>query len=285
MGISQYTNANEIFRFLQNEIQSVTDNKEANIIALMLLEHFMGLTRKSLVINNTVSVSTQMEENIQLALQRLKQHEPIQYVIGHTWFYGLKFLVKPGVFIPRPETEELVSLIIAKNKVTNPQILDLCCGSGCIAISLVKNIKAAKAYAQDISLKALEQTTNNAALNKVQVSLIHQDILEDKPEGSFDIIVSNPPYISRKERAKMPRNVIRHEPDSALFVPDKDPLLFYRRIAKKSKKMLKHEGQLYFEIHEKFGKEVLEMLKKENFQSELYQDMQDKDRMVRAWLK
>jgi release factor glutamine methyltransferase len=219
-------------------------------------------------------------------LEKLQLEIPIQYILGTTQFYGLEFNVNENVLIPRPETEELVEWIIISNlktpKLKKLKILDIGTGSGCIAISLAKNIPDAEVSAIDISDKALATAKKNADLNKVAVAFLQKNILETNDlEQQFDIIVSNPPYVRNLEKAEIKSNVLANEPHLALFVEDNDALIFYRKIAELATKNLSVEGKLFFEINQYLGKETVELLEKMHFKNiELRKDIYGNDRMI-----
>jgi release factor glutamine methyltransferase len=221
-------------------------------------------------------------------LESLKLEIPVQYLLGKTSFYGLDFEVNENVLIPRPETEELVDWILesqkSKVKSRKLKILDIGTGSGCIAISLAKNIPNAQVFALDVSEKALATAKKNAVLNEVKVTFIHQSILEtDDLNQEFDIIVSNPPYVRNLEKEEIKKNVLEYEPHLALFVEDNDALIFYRKIAELAQKNLSNSGQLYFEINQYLGKEMVDLLEKMNFKNiELRKDIYGNDRMTRS---
>ena len=230
-------------------------------------------------------------EKVRNALEhiRLKNFEPIQYILGTTEFFGLPFLVDKNVLIPRPETEELVDWILGQNKHKEATILDIGTGSGCIAISLAKHLPGAKVCGLDISAEALLVAQVNTVLNKVDIRYFNTDVLNENTwkftfeEMRFDTIVSNPPYVRILEKELMSPNVIEHEPNIALFVKDEDPLLFYRKIAQLSNLHLKPEGVLYFEINEYLSLEMEKMLTKEGFKNiEIRKDIFKKDRMIKC---
>jgi release factor glutamine methyltransferase len=228
----------------------------------------------------------------------LKKEKPIQYILGETEFYGLPFLVNVNTLIPRPETEELVEWIIKSTNYeiqsTKLRILDIGTGSGCIAISLAKNIPNAEVSAIDVSEKALATAKKNAEINKIVVNFINVDILKindlaELPTSNFqlptqfDIIVSNPPYVRNLEKAEIKPNVLEYEPHLALFVEDTDALLFYRKIANLAKENLSENGQLFFEINQYLGKETVELLEDLGFKNiELKKDIYGNDRMIRS---
>jgi len=215
----------------------------------------------------------------------LKKHVPIQYILGETEFYGLPFRVNDSVLIPRPETEELVDWIRSENNRNEAlNILDIGTGSGCIAIALKHEFPNAAVEAFDISDKALETARSNAGLNKLDVEFSKVDILNVADQSKkWDIIASNPPYIPELEKSEIEANVLEHEPHLALFVPDNDPLLFYRHIALFAKKQLNPNGKLYFEIHRDYGKECMELLASLGFSEiELRKDISGNNRMIRS---
>jgi len=257
------------------------EEREAKSITSQFLEDAFGITKMDIMLMESVTYeAAELEDK----LERLNNLEPVQYVTGVAHFMGSKFTVDSNVLIPRPETEELVDWIISENTVETPTIWDIGTGSGCIAISLALGIPSAKVVATDISEEALQIVkTNNSELNS-KVDFIQSDILKNTlPSASFDIIVSNPPYIPEMEQELLHKNVLDNEPDEALFVPDNDPLLFYRRIAEVGQEKLKSGGWLYFESHEKYAEEVCDLLEGLDYRNiELKKDMQGKERMVRV---
>ena len=211
--------------------------------------------------------------------------EPIQYILSETKFYGLSFYTKKGILIPRPETEELVDWIIKDNQGSEKKYLDIGTGSGCIIISLAKNLKGTF-DAIDISEKSIRISEENSIKNKVNINLKKTDILCSELKGEWDVIVSNPPYVLRSEKEVMNKNVLNWEPETALFVEDTDPLLFYEEISKKSLTVLRKNGYLYFEINENFGNETIKLLEEIGFVNiELKKDINGKDRMIKAMCK
>lgn len=271
---------------------------EAKAVALMLLEKVAGLTAAEALIADGNDLLCRRQTLLELAA-RVAQGEPIQYVLGETDFCGMTMKVKPGVLIPRPETEELVNWIVetlhTKKPTVNYQLLDIGTGSGCIAVALAKKLEQAEVEAWDVSDVALEVTKENAEKNGVKVKVSKVDVLSPhtshltpltshlSPLTSYDLIVSNPPYICEEEMEEMEKNVLEHEPALALFVPNHDPLLFYKRIAELGLSMLKKQGLLFFEINRRFGEEVVKMLQEKGYQEvELRQDLFGNDRMVKA---
>jgi len=219
-------------------------------------------------------------------LQALKRTEPLQYILGTAPFYGLDFKVNRSVLIPRPETEELVEWVIEScDSNRELHLIDIGTGSGCIAVSLAKNLIAARVTALDVSASALEVAAYNAAVNEVNISFVEADIRAVELKEKFDIIVSNPPYITNAEKMEMHENVLAHEPHLALFVSNENPLVFYKAIADFALRSLNREGYLFFEINEFLAKEMVDMLESKSFKDiELRTDMQGKDRMIRCRL-
>ena len=278
---------------------------EAKAVALMLLEKVAGLPTAKALIADGNDLLCRRQTLLELAA-RVAQGEPIQYVLGETDFCGMTMKVKPGVLIPRPETEELVNWIVetlhtkkptvnCQLSTVNCQLLDIGTGSGYIAVALAKKLEQAEVEAWDVSDVALEVTKENAERNGVKVKVSKVDVLSPhtshltpltshlSPLTSYDLIVSNPPYICEEEMEEMEKNVLEHEPALALFVPNHDPLLFYKRIAELGLSMLKKQGLLFFEINRRFGAEVVKMLQEKGYQEvELRQDLFGNDRMVKA---
>lgn len=270
------------------ELSPFYDAYEAESFFYLILEDKHKLRQIDLALNHELSfVQTDFVVWDSL-LNQLKKEIPIQYLLGKTHFYGLEFEVNDNVLIPRPETEELVEWIVNENSKTDKtkkiKILDIGTGSGCIAISLAKNIPNAEVYAIDVSKKAIETAKRNAIRNNVEVTFILQDILKtDELKCNFDIIVSNPPYVRNLEKEEIKKNVLDYEPHLALFVEDNDALIFYRKIAELAKKNLSENGQLYFEINQYLGKEMTNLLEKLDFKKiELRKDIYDNDRMTKG---
>ena len=258
---------------------------EALALAKMLLVEVFGFSTLELYGGKDKEISGKHRDVLDEMIRRLKKNEPIQYIIGIETFGGLTFEVNQNVLIPRPETRELVEWIAEDCQLEDPcKILDIGTGSGCIAISLAKLLGQAEVEAWDVSEGALQVARRNAERNQVDVLFRKMDVLGDVPEGMlYDVIVSNPPYIAEKEKPQMEHNVLDWEPSIALFVPDEDPLLFYRRIAQLGGSMLKKGGSLYYEINQAYGQETMEMLASMGYQSiELRKDVWGNDRMVKA---
>jgi release factor glutamine methyltransferase len=274
-------------QFIQ-ELTPIYDEGEAESFFYLILEEKRQLKRIDLALDPELVFLDKEMVSWNSILEQLKLEIPIQYLLGKTSFFGLDFEVNENVLIPRPETEELVEWIIKGNLkfegFKDLKILDIGTGSGCIAISLAKNMPNAKVYAIDISEKALATAKKNALLNKVDVTFITQNILETEDlKQQFDIIVSNPPYVRNLEKQEIKKNVLDNEPHLALFVEDDDALLFYKKIAALSQKNLLENGQLFFEINQYLGKDSIALLEKMNFKNiELRKDIYGNDRMIRG---
>mgnify|MGYP006356062809 CR=1 FL=1 len=273
------------------ELSTIYDAGEAESFFYLILEDKQKLKRIDLALNPDLTFT---ENEIQLwnsILEELKKEIPIQYLLGKTSFYGLDFEVNKNVLIPRPETEELVEWIIERRKLSfgsaqddsgKIKILDIGTGSGCIAISLAKNLPNAQVFAIDVSDKALATAQKNAESNEVKVTFLEKNILETFDlEQEFDIIVSNPPYVRNLEKVEINKNVLEYEPHLALFVEDDDALIFYKKIAQLAQKNLVENGSLYFEINQYLGKEMILLLEEMQFKNiELKKDIYGNDRMI-----
>jgi len=275
-------------RNITNEfISSLGDiypHEEIRNFVFIIFNFKMGYSKIDMLMKDSEELPQETSQFCKQSLERLKKQEPIQYILGETEFYGLPFNVNSHVLIPRPETEELVQWIIQDNKSPEPEILDIGTGSGCIPISLNKNITKSNISAWDISESALGVAKKNALRNNADINFIKQDALNPRfEENKYDIIVSNPPYIRELEKELMQNNVLDNEPHLALFVSNEDPLLFYRSISLFAIKALKPNGSLYFEINEAYGKETAEMMKSLGFSDvEIRKDLFGKDRMVKG---
>ena len=263
--------------YIISQLRGFYPEEELRELAYWVIEETTGLTRTQIL---TECKGTQIIPNIEIILQKLRAHEPIQYIFGHTEWRGLDLLVTPATLIPRPETAELIDWILDSCDKSKPlHVLDIGTGSGCIAIALKKSAPLWQVIGIDISQDALEIAHENAKRNSVEVEWTQADILSPITNYQFpilDIIVSNPPYICHRDKANMDTRVLDYEPHSALFVPDDEPLLFYRRIA-----AMKSAKSLYFEINEAYGKEVCDMLKELGYTDiQLKHDIYGKPRMV-----
>lgn len=272
-------------------LKDVYDKSEAMNIAELVLEKISGAERSDHILHKDVFLSPEQIEEAKKILVRLKQNEPVQYALEEAWFAGMKFKVNNNVLIPRPETEELVEWVVketASSGLRATSILDIGTGSGCIAIALKKKIPQAKISAMDISSEALSAANENALALETEIEFILLDFLDEEKWnelGKYDVIVSNPPYVKQLEKETMHPRVTAHEPHLALFVPDNDALLFYRKLADFSLAHLSAGGNLFVEINESLGKEVAELFQKKGLRSvELKKDMQGKERMVKAVL-
>lgn len=261
-----------------SQLQGFYPQEELHELVYWIIEETTGLTRTQLLIQSPDKIEI---PNIEKIIERLRSHEPIQYILGHTQWMGLDLLVNTATLIPRPETAELVEWVVAENDNTaSLQVMDIGTGSGCIAIALKKRCSMWNVTGVDISDEALEVARLNAKKNGVEIEWEKVDILSQKP-NMVDIIVSNPPYICHKEKTTMDSRVLNYEPHSALFVPDDDPLLFYRRIAS-----MKASKALYFEINEAYGEQVCEMINELGYQDvQIKNDMYGKARMVFGRIK
>ena len=256
---------------------------EVSALTRIIATELLGVSQMAYFLKDNITLTAKQEALLADAIERLKKQEPIQYILGYSDFCGLRFKVTPATLIPRPETSELVEWI-ASEATGKESILDIGTGSGCIAVSLAHKLPQSKVTAWDISNEALAVATENSKANGCSVAFEQVDILAYQPTGEqFDIIVSNPPYIKENEKETMHSNVLDWEPHTALFVPDNDPLLFYRTIAKKGLTILKPGGRLYFEINRAHGKETVEMLAALGYTNiELRKDFAENERMIRA---
>lgn len=285
----------DLEKIFHNHLDTIYGKYEVSSFFFLCIDSFYNISRLQLALDRDLSITKAEQQPVFDALEALKNEKPIQYILSETEFYGLPFKVNENTLIPRPETEELVSLVI--NSVTSSavekfqEILDIGTGSGCIAISLAKNIKNAQVYAVDVSAKAIEKAKENAVLNEVEVNFIECDILKARQaelvsvSHKFDVIVSNPPYVRNLEKPEIQNNVLNNEPHLALFVEDNNPLIFYKAITELATKKLKPNGQLFFEINEYLGKETKQLVESLGFKNvEIIKDMFSKDRMLKARL-
>lgn len=272
------------------QLIAIYPQTEIDSFFYLLLEIRFNLKRIDIALEPEIILSETKQEFLTNALESLKKQIPVQYILGQTEFYGLPFKVTPDTLIPRPETEELVDWIsteVDNESLTKEiNILDIGTGTGCIAISLAKNLSNVNVFAIDVSEKALDIAKTNAKKNKVQIEFIHADILAlDSLPYQFDIIVSNPPYVRELEKTEIQPNVLENEPHLALFVDDKNPLIFYKKIAKLATQHLAENGKLFFEINQYLGEEMFSMLTDFGFSTELKKDIFNNDRMTKSILK
>ncbi|MBR3986221.1 MAG: peptide chain release factor N(5)-glutamine methyltransferase [Bacteroidales bacterium] len=280
----------DIERYIRTELDELYPEGELRMFTQMLFEAYMGWSTAQLLLHRDDTINQSDLLKFHWAVEDLKQYRPIQHIIGYTDFCDCRIAVSPDVLIPRPETEEIVlrATELLNDSGANVQegnFLDLCTGSGCIAIALAKQFPKAKVYAVDISTKALDLAQKNAERNHVAVEFVQSDILQETialPCPTFDLIISNPPYIQEKERCNMERNVLEYEPSLALFVPDKDPLKFYRAIGLYALQHLTYKGLLILEIDEHLGSATCQLLQSIGFVTQLLQDFRGKDRSIIA---
>lgn len=292
--------------YFTDALKEIYPNTEIDTFFFSLLEEKLNLQRVDIVMQPDYLIADANLSELKIILKRLQKEEPIQYILGNTEFYGLPFKVNKNTLIPRPETEELVEWIIKevkelqsnkiakldayiipkKNEEKSLSIIDIGTGTGCIPISLAKNLNNVKISAVDVSSEALKVAQQNATLNTVDVSFLEMDILETKElPQQYNLIVSNPPYVRELEKTEISNNVLENEPHLALFVKDDNPLIFYSKIADLAKSHLKKDGLLFFEINQYLGKETIEMLKQKGFKTiKLKKDLFGNDRMVKAIL-
>ena len=253
-----------ISSYIKQTLKDAYSPEEVKSFVMLLWCDVLGRNSLDIYLEKDTDLSASEKEQLDDILQRLLRFEPIQYILGEANFCGHKFQVAPGVLIPRPETQELVELIVSENQLETPAILDIGTGSGCISISLSLAIPNASVTAWDISEDALRQASINNKQLDARVTFEQCNVLDELQinDSSYDIIVSNPPYITVNEKADMERNVLEWEPGLALFVSNEDPLLFYRTIAQHALQLLKPKGKLYFEINRAYGQDTISMLSK-----------------------
>ncbi|MDB4205047.1 peptide chain release factor N(5)-glutamine methyltransferase [Polaribacter sp.] len=278
--------------FFNEALSAIYPKTEIDSFFFILMEEKLKLQRIDTVLKPDFLITEKNLIDLKNILKRLQKEEPIQYILGNTEFYGLPFLVNENTLIPRTETEELIVWVIdeikvlANNKITELSILDIGTGTGCIPISLAKNLTSLNISAIDISTEALLIAKQNAILNKVTIEFIELDILnaESLPQ-EYDIIISNPPYVRELEKKEIKNNVLENEPHLALFVADENPLIFYNKIADLAKQQLSKNGMLFFEINQYLGKETVSMLAKKGFKNiQLKKDLFGNDRMIKCVL-
>ncbi len=283
----------DLQKIFHKELDAIYGKDEVDSFFYLCIEHYLNVPRFQLSLQPEFTIIKSETDTFFKVLEDLKQQKPIQYILGETEFYGLPFKVNEHVLIPRPETEELVDWIIrsvTSSVVEKPmKILDIGTGSGCIAISLAKNLPNAKVYALDVSKKALKVAKANALLNNVEITFVEADILDESTwnlefkELEFDTIVSNPPYVRELEKQEIQPNVLDNEPHLALFVEDENPLVFYKVITDFAVANLKQKGELFFEINQYLGEETKTLLKVANFEDiALLKDLNGNNRMLKG---
>ncbi len=286
MSTYRVATSSDLLRKITDELEPLYGRNEAKAISFILIENIFGWYKTYIIAGEPLegfsdSIFTKLESHI----ARLKQFEPIQYIIGEAHFYGRKYFVGPSVLIPRPETEELVSLIVSQHKVKSEiKILDIGTGSGCISITLDKELPPSEVYALDIDKEALNTARKNAMIHNSQVMFVQDDIFNFQPSyPMFDVVVSNPPYVTDSEKGLMNKNVLDHEPSLALFVPDEDPVRYYSAIAHFCEFYLVAGGKLYFEINERLANKVIDVLKHRNYEEIfVFKDFNNKNRIISA---
>lgn len=272
------------YRELWRTLEPLYGNGEARAVTDYVLDVCFGLSKADILCGAVEEMTAEKTAELNKIFGRLMEGEPVQYVLGRAEFCGRWFDVRPGVLVPRPETEELCAWITADSKASaSPKVLDIGTGSGCIAITLQLDMPESKVTAWDISADALDVARENAQQLGANVNFVKLDALNAKPEGEWDVIVSNPPYICEKEKKDMAVNVLEHEPHTALFVPDADPLLFYRAITRLAVQTLSKGGRLYFEINPIYADDTCHMMRAEGMTAvELRSDMYGKQRMAKG---
>jgi release factor glutamine methyltransferase len=272
-------------QYIQKELDGLYPETEVKAFTRLILEHVCGLDYTAQVLMRESELNSSCKGLILEIVNRLKQFEPIQYILGETEFFGLKLKVNPAVLIPRPETEELLRWISETNVQPDSSVIDIGTGSGCMALGLKKLFPGANVSAIDYSEETLDTARGNATLNNLNINFFQADILkwENYRWKKFNLIVSNPPYVRESEKAAMFSNVLKYEPEKALSVSDSDPLIFYRRIAEFAQNYLKKNGCLFFEINENLGKETQHLLENAGFFTvEIKKDLFGKERMIRC---
>ena len=273
----------DIEHYFHTELADLYPDPEIGAFVDILFDAYLGWDKAQLLLHRDDTINQSDLLRFHWAVEGLKHYRPIQYIVGHTDFCGLRLHVEPGVLIPRPETEEIVEHI---KQTSHPAtILDLCTGSGCIALALAAHFHNAEVFGVDISPQALAIAETNATANRLPATFVQCDILSQEPplpHTTFDLIVSNPPYVCHSERANMSPNVLDHEPSLALFVPDDDPLRFYRAIGQYASRHLSHDGILVLEINEHLGNETCQLLQQLGFATTLHRDFRDKYRSITA---
>lgn len=274
----------KLLDYLRENISVISGPKEAESIALMIIRHLFQIDRTDVIMDRSLKMNGETRKKINNYIDRLNAHEPVQYILGEADFYGRKFIVTPNVLIPRGETEELVELILDDTKSGRFKLIDIGTGSGCIPITIARERKEVKCYAMDIDPRTIKIARQNADRHGVQIEFLLMDILKEPiPVDQLDVVVSNPPYIPENEKNYMPKNVLDFEPARALFVPDDDPMLFYKEIANKAMQVLRTKGRVYFEIHEEQAENITSVLLQAGFSDvEIFTDLHGKQRLARA---
>jgi release factor glutamine methyltransferase len=270
--------------YIKENLDGLYTGSEISLLSRLIMEHVTGLSATKISMDKNKEISLFQQQKIEDIVKRLQNFEPIQYITGETVFFELPFYVDKNVLIPRPETEELVELVLNENQMDGLSVLDIGTGSGAIAVALKKNRASFSVSAWDISSEALTVARRNAERHQVNVRFKQVDVLREYPqEQRFDLIVSNPPYVLESEKANIEQNILAYEPHIALFVPDRQALIFYERLADIASDVLKPNGKLYAEINASKGQEVVHLLKSKLFKNvRLFGDISGNHRMVRG---
>ena len=278
------TSAKTLHQTIRRTISKHADEQESETVSRLILESVLGLTWTDIVLDKKLQVNSDQNERLMDCLHRLERQEPVQYILGTTHFYGRQFVVNKSVLIPRPETEEMVEIIIGRNTKKKPVIVDMGTGSGCIAITLKKELPDAEVYAYDISESALEVAVENAFLQQAEIHFQQLDIVsQDLPQFEIDLLVSNPPYISYDDQPSVHAMVKDFEPEVALFADQQDPILIYSKILERCIPRLNEGAWIFFEINPRYSQEVVQILKDSNCQQvEVIPDLQGKERVALA---
>lgn len=276
----------ELYIHFVNELKQCYDSHEASVISSMIFEFVAQINKSAVITHPHQIVEKEILNKLNDALSQLKLFVPVQYITGHAWFYNLLFKVSPAVLVPRPETEELVKIVFDFIQTHHKKnILDIGTGSGCIAVSLKKNLPEISMYAIELSEAALAIAKENGVAHSTEINWQQMNMLDEDQWQLlpiFDVIVSNPPYIPLKEKDKLDKNVTTHEPHLALFVPDNQPLIFYEKIAAFGKKHLAGNGSIFMETHENYAKEVAAHFNKNGYEAFVQKDFYEKERIVTA---
>lgn len=274
----------KLLHFIVSEIKLQESDEEILSLAHLVLEHVFDINRTEIILGRSVLLTKDRLKKLKNILKRINKAEPVQYILGEADFYGRKFKVSSGVLIPRGETEELVDLIKKEHQGKKIKFLDIGTGSGCIPVTLLKELPGSKGFAIDFDPRVIRTARENAKLHQAPIDFMLIDILNERiPLTGLDVIVSNPPYVTEGEKADMKANVLEYEPARALFVKDEDPLVFYRRIAELAKQSLKKNGVLYFEINEHYGDDMKALLEVMDYSNvRLIRDLHGKDRIIVA---
>ncbi len=274
----------EVIRYIKNALNKIYPEPEIDSLIDIIMDHAVKLKKTDLLINREQTITHQQLKKIENITKQLKKQKPIQQILGETEFYNITLKIEPHILIPRQETEELVDWIIKDSAHQRIKILDVGTGSGCIAIALAKNLPLASVTALDYKQKIIDTARKNAQLNDVNIRFICSDILNEAlPDETYDLIVSNPPYVRSSEKKYMKRNVLDFEPNESLFVKDHDPLIFYRKIIQLVRENLTNKGFVYFEINENLGEEMVRLMKEHKLRNIcLKKDLNNKDRMIKA---